>query len=189
MSEWYNHSYNFLWIFCYFLHIFPKLYMQNSVLLLFTVDKPEVKLYWWQHCKHCCYWIARGKTTGASKGPANCKLLLTTCDLLPVSSDLLLATTASCHLLLSGCQLLLASCYTRFFFFFFLRGLFVGFLRVLLWQILFLKMSLHMSLKCVLFSILLRATERKFETVWHVHSTCCIRALPSTWRVCKNFVC
>ena len=36
------------------------------------------------------------------------------------------------------------------------------------------RLCLYMSLKCVFLSILLRATERKLETFWHVHSTCCI---------------
>ena len=172
----------------FFLDIFLKLYMYNSVLLLFTVDKPDVKLCWWQ-------------PLGASKGHiyispsfprylrlANCKSLLQVATYyLPLaSSDLLLATTelplatcdlrlATCHLSLATCGLPIATCELLHTFFFFEEFV----CRILKGSPLtntLSKMCLYMSLKCVLLSILLRATERKLETLWHVNSTCCIRA-------------
>ena len=132
---------------------------------------------------------------------ANCKSLLqvATYYLRLASSDLLLATyelplatcdlrLATCHLSLATCGLPIATCELLHTFFFFEEFV----CRILKGSPLtntLSKMCLYMSLKCVLLSILLRATERKLETLWHVNSTCCIRALLSIWRVCKNFLC
>ena len=187
----------------FFLDIFLKLYMYNSVIVVYSRQT---------RCK-----VVLMAAFGGFKGTyiyfsfffsllapcelqvavASCYLLLVTCDLwvptcylrlrschlLIATCDLLLAT---CHLLLADCQLLLASCYIRFFFFEeFVRRILKGSPLTNTLS----KMCLYMSLKCVLLSILLRATERKLETFWHVNSTCCIRALLSIWRVCKNFLC
>ena len=179
----------------FFLDIFLKLYMYNSVLLLFTVDKPDVKLCWWQPLglqRDIYIFLLLFLATCALQIASRCcKLLLTTCDLRVPTCYLRLT---SCHLLLATCDLSLATCglpiatcdllHTFFFEEFVCRILKGSPLTNTL-----SKMCLYMSLKCVLLSILLRATERKLETFWHVNSTCCIRALLSIWRVCKNFLC
>ena len=123
MSEWYNHSYNYLYIFCYFLDIFLKFYMSNYVLLLFTVDKPDVKLCWWQPLRGFKGTYIYFSFFFSPLAPCELQVAIASCYfyLRLASSDLLLAPNelslpppplrlATCDLRLATCDLRLATC-------------------------------------------------------------------------------